>query len=108
MQLRVRDIDLSSGGPLVAVLNEKDAHKLDLHALDRIRISKGRKSVIAVIDISESDKNAKVGEIGLFEEILDEFKVKKKDTVRIDVAKKPVSVDYIKKKLDGEKLNKKE
>ena len=40
MKLRVKDVDLSTGGPFIAVLNEEDARKLDLHAIDRIKITR--------------------------------------------------------------------
>ncbi len=43
MKLKVKDMDIATGGVLVAILNEKDALKLDLHALDRIKIKKGKK-----------------------------------------------------------------
>lgn len=108
MQLKVKDVDLSSGGPLIAILNERDATKLDLHTLDRIKISRFGRSVVTVIDISESKKNADVGEIGLFEEVLDKLKVKNGNKVKIKVEKKPISIDHIKKRLNGVELNKKE
>ena len=37
MKLKVKDIDIATGGPLVIILNEKDAVKLDIHHMDRIR-----------------------------------------------------------------------
>ena len=40
MKLRVKDMDISSGGALVAVINEKDAEKMDLHSRDRVKIIK--------------------------------------------------------------------
>jgi len=101
-------MDIATGGPLVALINYKDAHKLDLHHGDRILIKKGNKKTIAIVDIGESKKAVPKGKIGLFEEVIDVLKAKKDDKVRIDLAQKPESVIYIKKKLEGKKLTKKE
>jgi len=38
MKFKVKDINLSTGGPFVAVLNRQDAQDLDVYALDRIKI----------------------------------------------------------------------
>ncbi len=108
MLLKVKDVDISSGGPLIVILNYKDAEKLDLQALDRIKIKKGKKQIIAAVDISESDKGIKKGKIGLFEEVLDILKVKDKQKVKIFPVTIPESIELIKKKLEGKKLNEKE
>ena len=104
MKLKVRDIDIATGWPLVAVLNECDALKLDLHYEDRIKIKKGRKSVIAIIDIAESSKIISGGKIGLYEEVLTKLNAKSGDVVDISLVEKPASIQYIRKKLKGEKL----
>ena len=38
MRFKVRDIDISAGDLFVVILNKKDADKLNLIALDRVRI----------------------------------------------------------------------
>ena len=43
MKLRVKNVNISSGGPLVAIVNIHDANRLDLKALDRIKIKKDHK-----------------------------------------------------------------
>ncbi|MBI2652861.1 AMP phosphorylase [Candidatus Woesearchaeota archaeon] len=108
MKLKVKDIDISSGGPLIAIMNHKDAAMLDLHVMDRIKIKKGRKIETVVVDIAESDKVVPKGKIGVFEEVLNSLKLGNNDDVEIAIARKPLSIDYIKKKLDGQKLSKKE
>ena len=50
MKLRAKDIDISSGGPLIVVLNHKDAKMLDLHVMDRLKVRKGSKSETAVVE----------------------------------------------------------
>ena len=108
MKLKVRDLDISSGGPLIAVVNSKDALMIDLHVMDRIKIKKGSKVETVVADISESKKVVPTGTLGVFEEVLKSLGIKNNETVEIEIARKPLSIEYIKKKLDGRKLNKKE
>lgn len=108
MKLKVKDIDISSGGPLIVAINHKDAAILDLHVMDRVKVRKGRKIETVVVDIAETDKVVQKGRIGVFEEVLDSLKLKNNDAVEITIARKPLSIDYIKKKLDGQKLAKEE
>ena len=108
MKLKVKDMDITTGDALVAIINEKDASKLDLHAMDRIKIKKGRKLETVVVNIAESSKAVPEGSIGLFEEVLDSLALKHRDYVNIKVARKPLSLDFIKKKLNGKTLTRKE
>jgi len=82
--------------------------KLDLHFSDRIRIRKGRKDVIATIDITDSNDVVFPGEIGLFREPSSKININDGDIVNIKIENKPKSLHYIKKKLRGEKLTDKE
>lgn len=108
MRLKVKDMNISSGGALIAVLNKKDAKKMDLHSKDRVKIIKKGKIETVLLDIAQSEKAVREGEIGLYEEILKSIGLKGGDKVEIVPARKPLSIDYIKKKLDGFKLRKEE
>ncbi len=108
MKLKIKDMDIATGGIIVAILNQKDAKKFDLRHGDRIVIKKGRQKAIAVLDIAESKKAVPPGMIGLYEESLKKLKAKQKDIVNFDLEARPDSVSYIRKKLDGENLNNKE
>ena len=101
-------MDVATGGPLVAILNKDDAQKLDLHVMDRIKIKKGKKTETVVVDIAASRKSVKPNYIGLFEEVIDSLKLKNNQIVDISIARKPLSLEFIRKKMDGKKLNKKE
>ncbi|MEM2916193.1 MAG: AMP phosphorylase [Candidatus Woesearchaeota archaeon] len=105
MKLKVKDMDIATGDVQVAILNEKDASMLDLHHNDRIFIRKGLRKTIAVLDIAESEKAVPPGSIGCFEEVLDALYAKDGDIVKIALARKPKSINYIKKKLDGKELS---
>ncbi len=105
MKFKVKDMDVATGGPLVAVMNENDALMLDLHLSDRIKLKKGRKEAIAVVDFAESEKAVPSGSIGLFEEVLSGLGAEEGDEASISIEGKPPSVGYIRKKLDGKELN---
>src|SRR5574342_222959 len=108
MELRVKDMDIATGDVQVVILNEKDAHELDLHHMDRIVLKRNSKKTVAILDIAESKKAVPPGSIGLFEEVLDALHAKGGDVVRIEPADKPESVIYIRRKLDGNRLTSKE
>jgi len=108
MKLEIKDMDISSGGPLVGVLNETDAEKMDLHRGDRVKITRKGKVETVLLNIGESEKAVGEGKIGLYEEVLDSLKLKHGDRVEMFPARKPLSIDYIKKKMDGLRLTKKE
>src|SRR3989344_3327305 len=105
MRLTVKDMDIATGGISVAVLNQKDAADLDLHHEDRISIKKNKRKITTILDLAESQKAVPEGKIGLFEESLALLKAKNNDEVTIKLEEKPASVQYIKKKLNKEKLN---
>ncbi|MEW6063411.1 MAG: AMP phosphorylase [Nanoarchaeota archaeon] len=107
MQLKVRYIGMFSGGPLIAIINKEDARKLDVHALDRIKLKKNNKEIIVAVDIAKT-RTIKPGYISLFDEVLQVFSAKKNELVQVIVEQKPLSLYYIKKKLDGETLDKHE
>jgi AMP phosphorylase len=108
LKFKVKDMDVATGGILVSVIHKDDAAKLDLHALDRIKIFKGKNIETVIVDIAESAKAVPPGKIGLFEEVLSSLNAKDGDEVTIMLARKPISLDYIRKKLDGFKLAKQE
>jgi len=108
MKLKVKAVDLTTGGPLVAVLDDKDAKKLGLIPLDRIRIRRlrSKKEIIANVDIST--EGLKSGTIGLFSEVFHRLGAGEGVKVDIEEARKPRSIDIIRKKLDGHILTKKD
>lgn len=105
MKFKVKDMDIETGGPLIVAINYKDAKLLDLHKGDRIQISTKLRKTIAIVDIAETSKSISQGEVGLFEEVIKKLKAKDKTKVYLSLVDKPDSIAYIKKKLDGDKLN---
>ena len=108
MKLKVKDMDIATGGILRAILNEEDARKFDLYPEDRILLKKGKITVTAVVDVAESKKAVPPGKVGLFEEVLDKLKAKPNDNLEILPQEKPRSIALIKKKMDKFTLTPKE
>jgi len=104
MKFRVKDMDIASGGILIAILNQKDAAKLDLHSGDRILSCNDGSEATCILDISESDKAVPEGKIGLFEEVLDRLRLKNNSIVTLRFTGKPESVVHIRDKLYGKRL----
>lgn len=107
MKLRIKDLGFSTGGPFVSIINKHDARQVDIHKGDRIRIRKGKLEIISVVDVDEDSKIVKEGCIGLFDEVLNYLK-SNKGCVDIKLAKRLKSLAYIRKKLEGSRLTKKE
>ncbi len=105
MKFKVKDMDISTGGTLVALLNEKAAKMLDLIRGDRIKIKYGKKEITAILDIAENNHVVNNFQIGMFEETLKKLNIKKNSYVEIKFAGKPESVKYIREKLTGKKLS---
>jgi len=108
MKLKTKIISITTKGPLIAVLNQKDAQALDIEPLDRIKITKGEKEKVVAVDIAYGNKELKPDEIGVFLDVAQEINLKNNDIVDIKVEPKPKSLHFIKKKLDKYELTKKE
>ncbi len=107
MKFKVKNIKLSAGWAYIAILEAKDADRLGLHPIDRIRLSNGRKSVIAILDVSSNKSLVKEGEIGIFSELSEVLGSQTKH-LKISHVPKPASLEYIKKKMEGFQLSKSE
>jgi putative thymidine phosphorylase len=100
-------IPIKVGDKFIAVLNEHTAHKLDLHAGDRVLIKdgSGKKPLRALLDVTENGE-IRDTEIGLYIETWNKLGAKRGKRLSISVAEKPISIQYIKDKLNGKTLNK--
>lgn len=94
--------EIEAGKPIV-ILNDEDVKEMGLHVSDRIQILHDGGSTTAIIDITTS--LVKQGDIGVYEDVRKNIVgVKEGDQVEIKPAPRPKSVEFIKKKLDGQKL----
>lgn len=104
MKLKARDLDIATGGPLIAIMHEDEAKALDIHVGDRIKLTNRRRYCHAVVDLTASTKFAPEGTIILVDEVLKRLKLRNGQYVSIELSSKPASIQFIKKKLDGARL----
>jgi len=108
MKLKIQEVMIETGGPYIVIINNQDAELLDLHNGDRVKVSNGKKSIVAKIDIATDSTFIKKGRLGILRETLQKLNLKNNSTVNLSLEAKPQSIKFIKKKLFGEKLSKKE
>jgi AMP phosphorylase len=102
LKTKVLDIDL---GRYQVLLNAEDAEELGVHAGDRVRVAPGSEaSVIAVVEVSDSV--VEKGTLGVFSDLQEHFDLDEDATMHVRPAEKPESVNLIKKKMHGQKLQK--
>lgn len=103
MDLYVQTLDIDAGKP-IALLTDDDAAELGVHPGDRIEITHNGLTQIGIVDIVQGDFMFN-GRIVLFDQLRKELKVSGKELVQVLPAPKPISVEFIRKRLDGGKLN---
>jgi len=109
MRLKIKFLQWSAGLP-VAMLNINTAKQLGVHAKDRVFIekpcSKKQPEFSTIIDTVED--LVKPGEIAVSSEIKKRLSLKKSQIVDVVLAPSSLSLDFIKKKLKGQRLKEKE
>ena len=65
MKAKARRIHIETGGHYVIAVPHELAKEMDIHPMDRVRVKKGKKSVVAIVDFW---KRKVPNEIGAFEE----------------------------------------
>lgn len=104
--LKSKNLDLGEDSEINVILNSKDCEKLGVREGEVVMI--GVKEVELYADVIESDTQVEEGEIGLFEEIWQDYRVKPEDTIFVDIPTVSESLEAISRKLKGEHLSKKD
>lgn len=111
MQFKAYNIPIRTGHKYVAVFTPKDALRLDLQPGDRIKLKNPKLKKVypltALVDISDDD-SVKDGHLGLFSETFKTLQLKKNDKVDVSNLEKPETVEFIKAKLNGDRLDAKQ
>jgi len=105
MKLKVKILKFLAGRP-VCMIHEQTAKRMSLHVDNRVYVKKGKRKIISIIDVVSGLINKH--EVAISDEIVKSLKLKKTDTVEIELTSAPRSIDLIKKKLKGGKLSKRE
>lgn len=103
MELKVTPFDIEAGGKYIVVLNEGWANHNGIFAGDRVKISKGEKELVGIVDTS--DTSIREDEIGIFEEIERKYGFEKGDIVNVKRLEETYSARYIREKLEGKRLS---
>jgi len=103
MKLKVKCIGLEIGGKPIVILNSEDAGDLGIHSSARVRVQHGKKIITAIVNVAT--KIVAKGNIGVSDEAKMQLSLKGNEEVEVEVAKFPSSLQFIKNKLNGRKLN---
>lgn len=104
MKLKIRNFNWLAGRPVV-ILHDETAKKMNVFVDDRIAISNSKK-IYATVDIFP--KLVKKNEIGLSHELSKILKLKNMSVVEVGTSEISSATLLIKKKLNGERLDKEE
>lgn len=89
-------------GENTVILNSSDAYEMGVRSLDRVKISSKKHSITAIVEISE--KLIKSNELGLLTGAFTSLHEKEGAKVDVIPATRPNSIEYIKKKMNGQEL----
>jgi len=106
MQLKVKKLKFLAGRP-VCMIHKDIAKELSLHVGRRVSLKNKNKTIIAITDII-SDGFLNPNQIAVSEIIIKKLNLKLGDKIEVGLIERPRSIDLIKKKLTGSKLEKKE
>jgi AMP phosphorylase len=106
LYLKTKELDLEGGKDLFVVVNKADAEKIGLHDGDMAFL--GYRDTEMYVKIVLTDKRVHEGEIGLYEELVDERFAPVNRRVFLDIPKPTKSLEAIKKKMEGGKLTEEE
>jgi len=90
--------DISTGLNII-IMNEDEAQDNDIFMGDRVNVQREGKQAIAYVDLSSTV--VKRGEVVLFADIAEKLDAKHGDSLTLAPAEMPVSVEFIKRKMDG-------
>jgi AMP phosphorylase len=106
LYLKSKKLDLGAGKDLFVLLNQKDADDLGVHESEVVLL--GYRDIELYVKVIITDTQVAVGEVGLYEEIPDEYHIPEGTKVMIDIPGSTKSLDAIRKKISGNRLNEEE
>jgi AMP phosphorylase len=101
--LKVKYLDIQTGRPWVVLIHEEDGKVYGVRAGDELSAKWNHKKTEVGVDITRDF--VKPGEIGLFRDIVERYKIKEGDVLELTLAPAAPSLECIQKKLVGKKLS---
>lgn len=102
VKLSAKILDIDYRGVMI---NRSDARKIGVLDGDRVQIIDERSGIFVQAFVSTSEKLLGEGEVGIYHLTNKRLNAKDGDIYEVRFADRPVSIEYIKKKMDGGKLN---
>src|SRR3990172_6079201 len=99
---RVKTLGIEAGTPIV-VLTKEDAADLGVRSSSRVKVKANGRELTAIVNIAT--RSMQKGTVGVFDEVRTLLRVRDNDGMEIDIAPFPSSLQYIRNKLMGRKLN---
>ena len=100
MRLKVKILNIDSGGSPFVFLNDVDAGELNVTATERVTVQ-NKKRMTAIVNISSTIER---GFIGATEEVRKNLSLKPNSNVNVEISPFPKSLQFIRNKLSGKKL----
>jgi AMP phosphorylase len=105
MELVVGVLNITAGGKRIAILDDETASLLGVHSSDRVRLTYKGKEVIALANVAT---NFPPDRIWLYAEVSQALGVSGGETVEVQLAPIPESLNNVRAKLRGERLREQE
>lgn len=109
--IKVKKIDIQSWNSLQILLNESEAYKLWITAIDDVILGykKDKKQEYIAVNVDLTNYMVNAWEVWITKDIFDKYEIKNWDIVSISTMEtNPLSLQAIKKKLLGKKINEEE
>ena len=101
--LRAKFLDIKTGHPWIIVIHEEDAKRNGIYPGNKIILKWGKKQTEVTVDLSK--ELIKEGEVGLFKDIIEKYPIQEGEIIELFLAPPPSSLEAIRKKLKGGRLN---
>jgi len=100
MKLKSKILNIEAGN-FVVVINEEDAKEMGICLIDRVEIYSDncKNKLNAIPNFTKIYLNK--GEIGIYEEVRQRLNIQEGDMADVSLSSRPVSLEYIRKKIDG-------
>ena len=103
MKMKIKIMNLDTGGKSIVIINEKDAMELGVHPLGKIVLKKGSTHVTVTVDTTKNF--IKKGTVVVYSDVKNMMKLRNGDSVNAEPRQPLVSEVYIRKKTDNHELN---
>lgn len=105
--LKVRQVGIDTYHENVAYLNrECSVYRAEgFQALSKIQVSNDGSKLLAVLNVVDDNSIVLPGELGLSQQAFNYLKVKEGTLVTVNHAEPPKSMDAVRRKINGERLN---